>query len=180
MSSGTYRMVHKFQITLPIRDNTVKINVLLSHLQFPLIESISTSLVLCNCLPTSLLLNPLLKFLLCSSILSSKTSSAYLWEKQCELASFYLLPKIHKKLVNVPGRPVISNCGTDTQQIWEFNDFHFQPLVSYHVIKDTTDFLENMRFKWYSRKCHSLHYGCCGDVPPETFENFQLIFAQYK
>ena len=44
----------------------------------------------------------------------------------------------------MPGRPDISNCGTATQQIWEFVDFHFQLVVSYHVIKDTTDFLEDM------------------------------------
>ena len=27
----------------------------------------------------------------------------------------FLLPKIHKRLENVPGRPVVSNCGTPTQ-----------------------------------------------------------------
>ena len=28
----------------------------------------------------------------------------------------YLLPKIHKRLANVPGHPVISNCGTPTKK----------------------------------------------------------------
>ena len=37
---------------------------------------------------------------------------------------------MHKRLENVPGRPVISsNCGTATDRISEFLDFHIQPLV---------------------------------------------------
>ena len=57
---------------------------------------------------------------------------------------FYLLPKIHKTLENVPGRPVISNCGFYTENISAFLDFHLQPLVrdvkSY--VKDTNDFFK--------------------------------------
>ena len=34
----------------------------------------------------------------------------------------YQLPKIHKRLVNVPGRPVISNCGTAADKASEFLD----------------------------------------------------------
>ena len=33
------------------------------------------------------------------------------------LAKMNLLPKIHKRLYNVPGRPVISNCGTLTERV---------------------------------------------------------------
>ena len=42
-----------------------------------------------------------------------------------QLGRFYLLPKIHKRFNNVPGRLVISNCGTVTENISEFLDFHF-------------------------------------------------------
>ena len=37
----------------------------------------------------------------------------YLKGKESKLGRFYLLPKIHKHMENVPGRPVssISNCG---------------------------------------------------------------------
>ena len=35
----------------------------------------------------------------------------YLVVSKSRLGKFYLLPKIHKGLENVPGRPVISNCG---------------------------------------------------------------------
>ena len=47
----------------------------------------------------------------------------------------------------MPGRPVISNCGTVTVKISEFVDFHLQPIVVDlpHVIKDTNDFLWRLR-----------------------------------
>ena len=35
----------------------------------------------------------------------------YLITKKPQLVRFYLLPKIHKRTSNVPGRPVISNNG---------------------------------------------------------------------
>ena len=59
------------------------------------------------------------------------------------MGRFYLLPKIHKKLENVSGCLVIWNCGTATQRISEFFNFHFQPLVTKvpSIIKDPTDFL---------------------------------------
>ena len=36
----------------------------------------------------------------------------------------YLLPKIHKRTFNVPGRPVVSNIGTGTENISAFLDFN--------------------------------------------------------
>ena len=42
---------------------------------------------------------------------------------------FYLLPKIHKRLNDVPVRPVISNCGYYTEDASAFLDFHPQPLA---------------------------------------------------
>ena len=60
---------------------------------------------------------------------------------------FARLPKIRKRLENVPGQPVISNCGFHTENISAFLDFHLQPLArevkSY--IKDTNDFLKILR-----------------------------------
>ena len=60
---------------------------------------------------------------------------------------FYLLPKIHKRLKAVPGRPVISNCGYYTENISAFLDFHLQPLAKCvkSYIKDTNDFLKKLR-----------------------------------
>ena len=49
---------------------------------------------------------------------------SYEFKKSCNLGKLYLLLKIHKSLENVPGRPVISNCGTPTEKVPEFLDHH--------------------------------------------------------
>ena len=41
----------------------------------------------------------------------------YFFNKDPKCARFYLLPNIHKRLHNAPGRPVISNCGYYTENI---------------------------------------------------------------
>ena len=58
-----------------------------------------------------------------------------------------MLPKIHKRLNNVPGRPAISNCGYYTENISTLLDFHLQPLAQAvkSYIKDTNDFLNKLR-----------------------------------
>ena len=38
----------------------------------------------------------------------------YKYKKTTNFGKMYLLPKIHKRLVNIPGCPVISNCSTPT------------------------------------------------------------------
>ena len=64
-----------------------------------------------------------------------------------KLGRFYLLPKIHKRLKNVPGRPVISNSGYYTENISAYLDYHLQPLAKEvkSYIKDTNDFLKKLR-----------------------------------
>ena len=59
----------------------------------------------------------------------------------------YLLPKIHKRLYNVPGRPVISNCGTPTEKMSEFLDHHLQPVMKggRSYVKDTNHFIEKLK-----------------------------------
>ena len=44
----------------------------------------------------------------------------YFMVKDPKFARFYLLPKIHKRLYDVPGRPVISNCGYYNENISSF------------------------------------------------------------
>ena len=63
-----------------------------------------------------------------------------------KLGRFYLLPKIHKGLDNVQGRPVISNCGTLTEHISEHLDHHLKQLVSQGTsyVKDTNHFLAKL------------------------------------
>ena len=69
------------------------------------------------------------------------------FKKATNLGKLYLLPKIHKGLSNVPGRPVISNCGTPTEKVSEFLDHQLQPIMKQgnSYIKDTGDFLEKLR-----------------------------------
>ena len=71
----------------------------------------------------------------------------YFFNKDPKFSRFYLLPKIHKRLRNVPGRPVISNCGYYTKNISPFSDYHLQPpakkVQSY--IKDTHNFLKKLQ-----------------------------------
>ena len=62
------------------------------------------------------------------------------------LGKMYLLPKIHKGLESVPGRPVISNCGSPTEKVSEFLDHHLQPLMKSgkSFLKDTNHFLQKL------------------------------------
>ena len=68
----------------------------------------------------------------------------YFFNKDPKFARFYLLPKIHQRLHNVPVGPVISNCGYYTENISSFLDYHLQPLAKKigSCIKDTNDFLK--------------------------------------
>ena len=63
-----------------------------------------------------------------------------------KLGRFYLLPKIHKRLHNVPGRPVISNSGFFTENISAFLEYHLKPLSQKvkSFIKDTNNFLKKL------------------------------------
>ena len=69
------------------------------------------------------------------------------FKNSCNLGKLYFLPKIHKRLSNVPGRPVISNCGTPTEKVSEFLDNHLQPIMrkGLSYIKDLVDFINKIR-----------------------------------
>ena len=75
-----------------------------------------------------------------------KEVTDFLKVNEGKLGRFYLLPKIHKGLSGVKGRPVISNCGTVTENISEYLDHHLNPLVSLgrSYIKDTNHFLSKL------------------------------------
>ena len=59
----------------------------------------------------------------------------------------YLLPKFHKRLYIVPGRPVCSNWEYYIENISSFLVFHLQPIAKKvkSYIKDTNDFLKKLR-----------------------------------
>ena len=44
----------------------------------------------------------------------------YNYKNASNLGKLYFLPKIHKRLSNVPSRPVISNCGTPAEKTSKF------------------------------------------------------------
>ena len=68
-------------------------------------------------------------------------------KKTCNLGELNLSPKIHKRLHDVPGRPVISNCGTPTEKISEFLDTQLKPIMqkSWSYIKDSGDFIRKIK-----------------------------------
>ena len=64
-----------------------------------------------------------------------------------KFAKFYLLPKIHKDLHNVPGKPIILNWGFCTENTSSFVGYHLQPLthkIKPHI-KDTNHFLNKFK-----------------------------------
>ena len=71
----------------------------------------------------------------------------YEYKKVCNLGKLYLFPKIHKRLFNVPGRPVISNCGTPTEKVSEFLDYHLKPVIrnGLSYIRESQHFLERIK-----------------------------------
>ena len=76
-----------------------------------------------------------------------KDTLDYFLVRDPKFARFYLLPKIHKRLHDVPGRPVISNCGYYTENIFSFVDYHLQPLAQKvkSYIMDTNHFLNRLK-----------------------------------
>ena len=67
---------------------------------------------------------------------------------------FYLLPKIHKDMSKwtlknrmPPGRPIVSDCSSESYNISEYLDFHLQPVANKHpsYLKDTYDFLDKIK-----------------------------------
>ena len=65
----------------------------------------------------------------------------------------YLLPKIHKELNKwtnskiPPGRPIVSDCSSDTYNLAAYLDHFLTPLSTLHpaYVKDTPDFLDKIR-----------------------------------
>lgn len=55
----------------------------------------------------------------------------------------FSLPMIHKRVLDMPGRPVISNSGFYTENVSSFIEYHVKPFAqkAKSYIKDTNDFL---------------------------------------
>ena len=70
----------------------------------------------------------------------SQNISNYLTTDIDRTQQFYLLPKIHKDIVNPPGRPIVSGSGGPTEKISQFVDHFIGPPVplSESYIRDST------------------------------------------
>ena len=96
--------------------------------------------------------------------------SGFISEKQLRFLSpevpeksrpFYLLPKVHKPRhkwphPNMPeGRPIVADCGSETDGICKYIDHYLQPLSNNHpsYIKDTYDFISKVRGQKVPRNC---------------------------
>ena len=68
-------------------------------------------------------------------------------KKTCNQGKLHLLPKINKRLSNVPGRRVISNCGAPTEKVAKFPDSLMQSITrkGWSYIKDSKDFIYKSR-----------------------------------
>lgn len=59
---------------------------------------------------------------------------------------WYFLPKIHKSLINPPGRPIVAGCGSMTEYLSQFLDWFLRPLLDSvpSYLKDTTMLLKEL------------------------------------
>ena len=93
--------------------------------------------------------NKIFKSLERKGAISEKEMKYFLYDYKntTNLGKLYFLPKIHKKLFNVPGHPIISNCGTPTEKASKFLDHHLRPVIqsSWSYIKDSGDFLRKIK-----------------------------------
>ena len=69
------------------------------------------------------------------------------FKKAINLGKLYLIPNIHKGLFDVPGRSVISNCGTPTEKVSEFLEHVLKQVMqqSRSYIKDSSDFIKKLK-----------------------------------
>lgn len=88
-----------------------------------------------------------------TGFIGKRQKNYLLGEKAPRPRRFYLLPKVHKpreKWPNPfmpPGRPIVSDCGSESYRVAEFIDFYLNPLSTRHAsyIRDTYDFLEKVK-----------------------------------
>ena len=69
------------------------------------------------------------------------------FKRTTKLGKLYLLPKIQKRLPEVPGRSVISNCGTPGEKVSEFLDSGLKLVMQqcWSYIKNSGDFIKKLK-----------------------------------
>lgn len=102
---------------------------------------------------TKLKVHEILKDLLDKHIISEKQFEYLKPPDEPRPRIFYMLPKIHKPVDKwpvrnmPPGRPIISDCSSESYKVSEYIDHFLQPLASKHdsYLKDTSDFLNKLK-----------------------------------
>ena len=102
---------------------------------------------------TQLKVNEILLNLLTKKVISEKQFQYLKSPEEPRPRQFYMLPKIHKPLekwpvLNMPpGRPIISDCSSESYTVSEYIDHFLQPIASKHesYLKDTSDFLNKLK-----------------------------------
>lgn len=86
--------------------------------------------------------------------INAKQRNYLIGESEPRARRFYLLPKIHKDpnkwskpFLIPPGRPIVSDCNSETYRSAEYIDYYLNPLAKKHqsYIKDTYDFIEKIK-----------------------------------
>jgi uncharacterized protein (UPF0297 family) len=116
--------------------------------------------------------NEILQKLLDSKKITEKQHKYLFAKLESKPRTFYLLPKIHKPIdswldpMSPPGRPIISDCGSESYRISEYIDYHLQPIANRHpsFLKNTEDFLSQVSETW---------------IPPNSFLVTLDIDAMY-
>ena len=98
------------------------------------------------------IINNILDDLNKEKIIDKKQLEYLMVPEQPRERKFYMLPKIHKDKSKwtdgkiPPGRPIVSDCDSDTYAISEYIDYFLAPLAKKHdsYLKDTQDFLEKL------------------------------------
>jgi hypothetical protein len=85
------------------------------------------------------LITDLIEFLVDNKEISKKCGN-YLRNNHPRTSQLYLLPKVHKKKLPMPGRPIVSANNSPTERISELADYFLKPLVqtTKSYVKDTT------------------------------------------
>ncbi|KAF4070120.1 hypothetical protein AMELA_G00298160 [Ameiurus melas] len=106
--------------------------------------------------------------LLSRGYINQKQAKYLVGESTARPRQFYLLPKIHKPRITwptpltPPGRPIVSDCGSESYRIAEFLDHHLNPLSTRHpsYIQDTA-----LRGRGYTRAPSVRSTGTGGGSP---------------
>ena len=102
---------------------------------------------------TSIKINEILLDLLKTNVITEKQFAYLKPPAEPRPRQLYMLPKVHKPIDKwphknmPPGRPIISDCSSESYNVSEYIDHFLQPLASKHdsYLKDTSDFLNKLK-----------------------------------